>query len=157
PMLIIFRQGAPRALEYVAERLQHEGWFDGSPWLMDQGLRGSERWFPEDYQPRDPQPILLLTGPGAALEIPPADLAVPASGDAVRAGREALSAWQQTATDKGFSSAAQKQQYESRARRYASLSGVQPGGAPPAPRPEDLEDPDTRDSYEAHQALWYLS
>jgi len=39
PMLIIFRQGAPRAQSYQAELEQKEGWFDAEGWRI-------EGWFP---------------------------------------------------------------------------------------------------------------
>ena len=47
PALIIFRQPAPRAPTYYAERLAQEGWFeDTSAWDPDE--RASTRWFPSD-------------------------------------------------------------------------------------------------------------
>ena len=45
PMVIIFRQGTPRAQTYIADRLQSEGWIDNSKWLPDAGFTGDERWF----------------------------------------------------------------------------------------------------------------
>jgi hypothetical protein len=43
PMLIIFRQGAPRAQSYQAELEQKEGWFDSDGWRI-------EGWFPDHEQ-----------------------------------------------------------------------------------------------------------
>ena len=43
PMLIIFRQGAPRAQSFQAEMEQKEGWFDGDGWRLDD-------WFPSVRQ-----------------------------------------------------------------------------------------------------------
>jgi hypothetical protein len=40
PMLIIFRQGPPRAQTFQAEMEQREGWFDDEGWQVD------ESWFP---------------------------------------------------------------------------------------------------------------
>ncbi|MBM3982157.1 MAG: hypothetical protein FJ304_18215 [Planctomycetes bacterium] len=34
PMMILFRQGAPRAQSYAAELEQKEGWFDREPWTV---------------------------------------------------------------------------------------------------------------------------
>src|SRR5690606_11199202 len=48
PMLIIFRQGKPRAETYYADRLQDEGWDDGSGWQVDEGHSGRDRWFPNE-------------------------------------------------------------------------------------------------------------
>lgn len=45
PALIIFRQGAPRAQSYLAERMQKEGWFDKEGWIVDKGRDPSDRWF----------------------------------------------------------------------------------------------------------------
>lgn len=46
PMLIIFRQGAPRAQSYHAERLEREGWFGPEGWQIDRDSSGPDRWFP---------------------------------------------------------------------------------------------------------------
>ncbi|MGL4421689.1 MAG: hypothetical protein ACRCZF_13565 [Gemmataceae bacterium] len=48
PALIIFRQGAPRAQSYLAERLSKEGWFDDSTkWFPDERADSDdERWYP---------------------------------------------------------------------------------------------------------------
>jgi hypothetical protein len=56
PALIIFRQGAPRAQSYLAERLAKEGWFDtDTRWYPDERAdTEDERWFPRaegDYGP----------------------------------------------------------------------------------------------------------
>lgn len=45
PMLIIFRQGPPRAQTYQAELMEKEGWFDGSGWEVDAGVDEANAWF----------------------------------------------------------------------------------------------------------------
>ncbi len=45
PAPIIFRQGPPRAMSYVAERLQKEGWFDDGGWQVDE-FSQARPWFP---------------------------------------------------------------------------------------------------------------
>jgi hypothetical protein len=46
PALIIFRQQAPRAQSYLAERLQKEGWFDEtSAWDPDERAGAGTAWF----------------------------------------------------------------------------------------------------------------
>ncbi|MBX7104368.1 MAG: hypothetical protein K1X57_09805 [Gemmataceae bacterium] len=47
PALIIFRHLPIRAQAFVGERLEKEGWFDDSPWKIDEDRSGPERWFPE--------------------------------------------------------------------------------------------------------------
>jgi hypothetical protein len=46
PMLIIFRQGGPRAQSYQAELEQKEGWFDDEGWRVDAGVDPGNQWFP---------------------------------------------------------------------------------------------------------------
>jgi hypothetical protein len=46
PMLIIFRQGAPRAQTYQAEMDQKDGWFDESGWEVDARVDPADQWFP---------------------------------------------------------------------------------------------------------------
>jgi hypothetical protein len=46
PLLIIFRQGAPRVQTYQAEMEQKEGWFDGDGWRIDDPLDKQNWWFP---------------------------------------------------------------------------------------------------------------
>jgi hypothetical protein len=46
PAMILFRQGAPRAQSYLAERLTKEGWFDqDSAWKPDEFRDPSSYWF----------------------------------------------------------------------------------------------------------------
>ncbi|CAN5299479.1 hypothetical protein BH11PLA2_BH11PLA2_30140 [soil metagenome] len=49
PMLIIYRQGAPRSQSYLSEYLQKDGWFDGNTkWYPDSKAdTPGERWFPD--------------------------------------------------------------------------------------------------------------
>lgn len=48
PMLIIFRQGAPRAQSYQADLEEKEGWFDDAGWRPDEGVDEANRWFKDD-------------------------------------------------------------------------------------------------------------
>jgi hypothetical protein len=45
-MLIIFRQGPPRAQSYQAELEQKEGWYDDEGWRIDEGVDPGNQWFP---------------------------------------------------------------------------------------------------------------
>jgi hypothetical protein len=51
PMLIIFRQGAPRVQTAQAEMEQHEGWFDDEGWLVDKPGDQRNWWFPDQAKP----------------------------------------------------------------------------------------------------------
>jgi hypothetical protein len=60
PMMIIFRQGAPRAQSYAAEVEQKEGWFDNEGWRIDDPLdRPDEWWFPDATRSR---PLDVVVG-----------------------------------------------------------------------------------------------
>lgn len=53
PMLIIFRQGPPRAQTYMADMENKEGWFDETGWTPDAGVDETNRWFPRRPDGRD--------------------------------------------------------------------------------------------------------
>ena len=59
PMLILFRQGAPRAQTFQAEMEQKEGWFDDEGWAIDKLADRSQKWFPDS-------PIPVVVGRGTA-------------------------------------------------------------------------------------------
>jgi len=46
PMLLLFRQGTPRAQSYQADLEEKEGWFDDSGWRPDEIADEANRWFP---------------------------------------------------------------------------------------------------------------
>ena len=55
PMMIIFRQGAPRAQSYHAELEQKEGWFDGDGWRIDDPAGDPNKWwFPDRTRKASP-------------------------------------------------------------------------------------------------------
>jgi hypothetical protein len=59
PMLIIFRQGPPRAQSYQAELQGKEGWYDEEGWRVDEGVDEQDQWFPG----REPgKEVVLGTG-----------------------------------------------------------------------------------------------
>jgi hypothetical protein len=51
PMLILFRQGAPRAQSFQAEMEQKEGWFDDEGWSIDDQADEGQKWFPNSAAP----------------------------------------------------------------------------------------------------------
>lgn len=62
PMMILFRQGAPRAQSYQAEMEQKEGWFDGEGWRIDEGTNPALWWFPNPADPTRPLDVVVGTG-----------------------------------------------------------------------------------------------
>jgi hypothetical protein len=57
PMLIIFRQGAPRVQSFQAEMEQKEGWFDDAGWSIDEYADDTQKWFPDS-----PAPVVVGAG-----------------------------------------------------------------------------------------------
>jgi hypothetical protein len=69
PMLILFRQGAPRAQSFQAELEQKEGWFDNEGWRIDDPRDPDPRnwWFPDPAAPPgSPRPLDVVVGRGEA-------------------------------------------------------------------------------------------
>ncbi|QDU22074.1 hypothetical protein [Urbifossiella limnaea] len=63
PMLIIFRQGPPRAQSYQAEMLTKDGWFDKDGWDVDGRVDESSAWFAEP-SPGGPRKRTVVIGTG---------------------------------------------------------------------------------------------
>ncbi len=69
PSLIVFRMSPPRAQNYVAERLQKEGWFDtASVWDPDAASDRDAKWFPASRPGQPAREVLLRAGTGARAE-----------------------------------------------------------------------------------------
>ncbi len=137
PMLIIFRQGPPRAQTFIADQLSKDGWFDSDPWVVDEGLSaGDKRWFTE------------------RVEIKPRT-------DAMQAWTDAHTMWSNHGRDNGLNlTVEQQERYRDIASLYAQRRHFQvPSSVAmadiPQPRPDELEDPRMRESIEANAALAY--
>jgi len=117
PMLIIFRQGPPRAQTYQAEMLAKDGWFDKGGWDVDGRVDESNAWFAE-------------TGPGG-----PRKRTVK-----VGEGREwSLDAWKKAAEMWVKHGELNGQTLrEDQLRRYREAAGVPEGGSDFVPLPPDL-------------------
>jgi hypothetical protein len=138
PMLIIFRQGPPRAQTYHADQLAKDGWFDSDPWVVDQGLTADdERWF-TDY-----------------VEIEPL-------ANSQAAWSDAHTMWLNHGRDNGLNfTVDQMERYRAMATAYAQRRGFPiPDSVMrtdvPGMRPDEQNDPWLRQSYDANMALAYF-
>jgi hypothetical protein len=140
PMLIIFRQGPPRAQTYIADQLAKEGWFDADAWVVDEGMTAGEkkRWF------------------AARVELKP-------SATSKEAWLEAHTMWFKHGRDNGLYLGVEKlKSYTDTAQLYAEkrhfpIPGPNMPSDVPAPRPDELEDPIVKASALANLALAPLS
>ncbi len=68
PLMIIFRQGPPRAQSYQAEMEQKEGWYDDEGWRIDDPYDDDQQkwWFPDpSLKPGEsPRPLPVVIGKG---------------------------------------------------------------------------------------------
>jgi hypothetical protein len=138
PVVIIFRQGAPRAQHYQAEMLQQDGWFDGEGWEVDAGISDTNAWFVENVggvNRKPAQPVIVGAGTPWSL-------------------RE----WQKTAvrwTNHG-------NEYglllpPNRMARYRQSAGLGPNDTPNPPpplTPEQRTNPRVAERYDAMNAMW---
>ena len=65
PVLILFRQGPPRAQSFQAEMMQKDGWFDGAGWDVDGGIDETNAWFVETAgsgRRKPAQPVVIGAG-----------------------------------------------------------------------------------------------
>ncbi len=61
PMLIIFRQGPPRAQTYQGDMMMKDGWFDAAGWEVDARVDESNAWF-TDPGPGGPRKRTVVIG-----------------------------------------------------------------------------------------------
>lgn len=141
PMLIIFRQGAPRAQTYQAETEQKDGWFDGTGWVVDEWVDLTNAWFTEplkDAQGREVgrKKAVVVLGRG-----------VEWSGDA---WRRAYSMWSKHGRENGL---------ELSPSRLVALKedSLDPGTLPSDPSPEQMADPVLNRQYRATWTLVYYN
>jgi hypothetical protein len=141
PATIIFRQGPMRSQSYIAERLTKEGWFDArDPWVVDDALDEDRAWLPK-------------TGPDGkrvAVTIPAWD-----GNSAQDSWKEASERWRTHGANNGLRlSAAQLQQYISKAEEYTRRRpGLDIGSPTPPLTPDERGDPHMVDIHHAHEVL----
>jgi hypothetical protein len=136
PMLIIFRQGGPRAQSYAAELEQKEGWFDGDGWRIDDPAGAPKGWwFPDD--------------PEESRRVRPQDVLVGAKRDwSLEEWKRAAAMWTRHGKENGLTlDDAQLANLQKTAGNAASL--------PQVPTPEQMADEGLRRRYLATTALHY--
>jgi hypothetical protein len=142
PVLVLFRQGAPRAQSYQAEMLQKDGWFDASGWEVDARIDESNAWFVETTggQRRKPATPVVVGGGRAWSQ---------------EAWRKAYETWSNHGQEYGLLLRPnQMEQY----RRDAGFSaGTESGPYPPEPTREQREDPAFMHRWRAQNALYFYS
>jgi hypothetical protein len=140
PMLIIFRQGAPRSQSSQAELEQKEGWFDSEGWRIDDPQDQPDKWwFPDPEAPAgSPRPLNLVVGGGSR----------PWS---LEEWQKAARMWRTHGEENGQIISPE------RLERYKKVAREAPMGMPGDPTEEDLADPTLRRQYEAKVALFYYS
>ena len=138
PMLIIFRQGAPRSQTAQAEVEQREGWFDDQGWRIDDPNDHPQKWwFPDPDAKGGPRPLNLVVGAGRAWSL--------------EEWREAAKRWREHGVRNGLIVS------EARLRRYQDLAQSTQVRMPNDPNEADLKDPNLRAKYEAKTAQFYYS
>lgn len=138
PMMVIFRQGAPRAQSYQAEMEQKEGWFDSEGWRIDDPQdQPSKWWFPDDAdRPTRPRDVVVGRGRDNRREW------------SLDEWRRAADLWDRHGKDYGLS-------FEQGRREAMEARRGDPNTIPGDPTPEQLEDTQLRERYLAKVALEY--
>ena len=135
PMLILFRQGPPRAQTYQAEMEQKDGWFDAAGWEADAGVDDAQAWFTEPLPGGGVRKQKVVLGAGKEWS---------------RAEwEEAARMWDEHGGSYGLILD------EDRRVQYARDAGTDRPGLPPDPSPEQLADPDFARRYRAATALFF--
>ncbi len=134
PMLIIFRQGAPRAQSYQAELEQKEGWFDEEGWRIDDPSDPDNWWFPDPARPGFPLDVVVGKGRAWSLE----------------EWQKAARMWTKHGNDNGLIL------NQARLEDYNKYR-VDINSLPADPTPEQLENPEFRKRYQATAAMFFYN
>ncbi len=136
PMLILFRQGAPRTQTAQAEVEQKEGWFDKEGWRIDDPRDQPQKWwFPDPDARGVPRPMNLVVGEGRDWSL--------------EEWREAAKRWREHGVRNGLIVS------ESRLQRYQDLAQGAQVKMPNDPNEAEMLDPILRAKSEARMALFY--
>ncbi len=133
PMLILFRQGAPRTQTAQAEMEQKEGWFDDEGWRIDNTRDApKEWWFPDSSGTR---PLDVVVGRQRAWSLVE--------------WQKAAELWRNHGDAYGLVvDLARRQRYEAEAAKWQAARR-------PEPSPEELENPAIRAAFLTAQAPYY--
>lgn len=153
PVLIIFRQGPPRAQSYQAEMMQKDGWFDSDGWEIDGGVEDNNAWFTETVDGKRRKPGRQLRLFGANVFIPKPLVVGAGLPWSQEEWQRAHTRWVKHGYENGLDlQDNQLQQF----RKDAGLPpGVDPVGLPPEPTPEQMADEAYSRKYKAISALYY--
>jgi hypothetical protein len=130
PALIIFLQGASRAQSYVATRLQEEGWHDNDPWKVDEYFDSGDpnRWFERE-------------------------IALDPSMNSQESWQKSYRMWSDHGNKHGLDyDKSTLANMREKAIRFAAHRGISPDQSSliyPPVTPEELADPELKESYEA--------
>jgi hypothetical protein len=137
PMLIIFRQGAPRVQTAQAEMEQKEGWYDDEAWRVDDPQDQPQKWwFPDPDAPRGVQrPLNFTIGKKRSWSL--------------EEWQSAAQMWREHGQKNGLILSPQ------RLRRYQEAAQGSMIGVPNEPTEMENADLALRAKYEAKMALFY--
>ena len=144
PMLIIFKQGPPRAQTYQAEMMQKDGWFDAEGWEVDAGIDDNDAWFSDEIpgtggrRKKWAKPVVIGTGSEWSRE----------------AWLTAARMWRTHGEENAQILS------ESRLQQFRADANIPPGGSdqvgyPGEPTPEQRSDPNFMRWFRAISALFY--
>ncbi|MFM8274840.1 MAG: hypothetical protein ACKODX_21260 [Gemmata sp.] len=134
PMMIIFRQGAPRAQTYQADLEQKEGWFDGEGWRIDDPRDEPKKWWFPDDPDRPTRARDLVVGAGRDWSLDE--------------WRRAADMWTRHGNDYGLS-------FPQGRREALEKRRGDPNTIPAEPTAEQLADPELRERFLAKLGLEY--
>jgi len=141
PVVILFRQGTPRAQHYQAEMMQKDGWFDGEGWEVDAGIDESNAWFTELVNGVNRKPATpVVVGAGTPWSL--------------REWQKSYSKW--FAHGEAYALFLPPNRM-SEYRRDAGLGSSEAFAPPPPITAEQRKNPDVERRYEALSALWLYS
>lgn len=153
PVLIIFRQGPPRAQSYQAEMMQKDGWFDGEGWEIDGGVEDNNAWFVETVGGVRRKPGRTLRLFGANVFIPTPVIVGAGQPWSQEEWQKAFQRWSTHGYEYGLALRPnQLEQYRKDAGLASSSEFV---GMPPDPRPEQMANEAFARRYKALSALFY--
>ncbi len=137
PMLIIFRQGAPRSQTAQAEMEQKEGWFDATGWKIGEVRDDTGKWWFPDPAAPNVRPLDLVVGRERPWSL--------------EEWRKAYDMWRDHGERYGLIVES------ARLKTYEDAAKSRPRGMPLDPTPEQLETPEFRQWYQMSNAVFFYN